>query len=472
MRFETCHCRLLRRLCNAAVCLISVEEELLLKPFAHLSRFRRRLLALWVALLLASAWPTAPLAAQESRPLYQFEECETIEEAALRDELNTLAQSIFVSGQDELDVAAVVDRQWIALDVDSTIEGAVSAAVDRVYADESYWSRFLSGWSADKAQEFTTQIANDAFGSEAFRAKIDVLSSSVADEISQQMTAISARSASSALLCVQSFIGNSYSDTMAGLFEAELQQQMESVDLANVDASVNPLLGAHTKSLAGIGVIIGAQIAKKLAQKLAQRIAGRVVGRILGKAATSIIPIAGWIIGGGLIVWDLIEGGNGALPQIQEALQEESIKAGIRSEITLTIDEELRKELPEVARAVSTDIYSAWSEFKAKYTQVIALAGENETFRALVDETDPAEVSKLTTVVVTSEQVLGADGLQRAIADGTLEQIFRLPQEALEILRTTSSINLVLAWADLAGASLGAVVASELYKVVDPERVY
>ncbi|MBV7330852.1 hypothetical protein KFU94_21935 [Chloroflexi bacterium TSY] len=38
------------------------------------------------------------------------------------------------------------------------------------------------------------------------------------------------------------------------------------------------------------------------------------MGRVIG-AAASFVPIAGWIIGGGLIVWDLIEGSNGALPK-------------------------------------------------------------------------------------------------------------------------------------------------------------
>ncbi|MEZ4835520.1 MAG: hypothetical protein R2873_26610 [Caldilineaceae bacterium] len=434
-----------------------------------LPRWSRILLGWLIALLALTAMPAAHGYAQETPPSYTFQECENVEETALRDELNQLTQVIFAAGSEEIDVAGLVDRTWIAQDVDSTIDRAVESAIQSMYRDESYWDRFLSGWSADKAEEFATQVANRAFSSDDFRSQIEALSGSVADAVAEEMTVISARSASSALLCVQSFVGDSYSDTMAALFEAQISQEVGDINLLSVDANVQPLLQSHTRSLAGIGVIIGAQIAKRLAQKVAQRIAGKVVGRVLGKAATSIIPIAGWVIGGGLIVWDLIEGGNGALPQIQAALQEESVKAGVRSEITVTVEDELRKEMPEIARTVSNDVYSSWLDFKRKYTQVLGLANENQQFRNLIEEVTADDVGKLATLVVTVENSMGHDGLLRSIDDGQLKDLFYLPQSAYDILRDTSNAALVLAWADLAGADLDAVVATELYKVATPE---
>ena len=434
-----------------------------------LPRGSRILIGLLAALLALTAWPSARGYAQDTPPSYAFEECETVEEASLRDELNELTQSIFATSGEQIDVAALVDRTWIALDIDSTIDREVEAAVQSIYQDESYWNRFLSGWSADKAEEFTTQIANNAFSSEGFRSQIEALSGAVATAVAEEMTVVSARSASSALLCVQSFVGDSYSDTMAALFEAEIAQGVSNIDLSNVDANVQPLLQSHTRSLAGVGVIIGAQIARRLAQKVAQRIAGKVVGRVLGKAAASVIPIAGWVIGGGLIVWDLIEGGRGALPQIQTALQEENVKATIRQEVTATVEDELRKEMPEIARTVSNDVYSSWLDFKRKYTQVLDLADESPQFRSLIEEVTAEEVGKLATLVVTVEQSVGREGLLRAIDDGQLKELLYLPQSAYDILRDTSNPGLVLAWAYLAGADLDAVVATELYKVATPE---
>lgn len=427
------------------------------------------MLALLAALLIVAGLPAATGYAQETPPAYQFEECEAIEEATLRDELNRITQGIFASGREGIDIPALVDRKWIELGIDDTIDREVEAAVARVYQNESYWSRFLSGWSSDKAKEFSTQIANDAFGSEAFRAQIDALSGAVAAAVADEMTVISARSASSALLCVQSFVGDSYSGTMAALFEAEIAQQVGEIDMADVDTNVAPLLQSHTRSLAGIGVIIGAQIAKRLAQKLAQRIAGQVVGRVLGKAASSIIPVVGWIIGGGLIVWDLIEGGRGSLPQIQEALQAEDVKVNIRQEVAYTVDEELRQELPTVARTVSNDVYSTWLEFRRKYTQVLDLADEDPQFHALVESVNAEEVGKLAALVVVVEESMGHDRLLQLIEQGTLEQLLYLPQSSYEVLRTTANPDLVLAWADLTGADLEKLIELEVYKLATPE---
>lgn len=428
----------------------------------------RLLLALLVALLIMAGLPTASGYAQQTPPTYQFEECANIEEATLRDELNRITQEIFASGRAGIDISALVNRKWIELGIDATIDREIEAAVARIYQNESYWSRFLSGWSSDKAKEFSERIATDAFGSQGFRVKIDELSTAIASAIADEMTVISARSASSALLCVQSFVGDSYSGTMAALFEAEIAQQVGEIDMADVDTNVIPLLQSHTRSLAGIGVIIGSQIAKRLAQQLARRIAGQVVGRVLGKAATSIIPVVGWIIGGGLIVWDLIEGGRGALPQIQNALQDESVKASIRQEVTETVQEELRREIPAVARTVSNDVYSSWLDFRRKYTQVLALADENQNFHALVESTTATDVSKLTALVVVVEETLGRERLLQLIDQGLLEQLLYLPPNAHQILRTTANPELVLAWADLAGADLEKVIELELYKLSTP----
>ena len=52
-------------------------------------------------------------------------------------------------------------------------------------------------------------------------------------------------------------------------------------------------------------------------------LASKVLGtEAFTKALDSLgwIPIAGWVIGGGLLIWDLVEGGHGALPQIAAAL--------------------------------------------------------------------------------------------------------------------------------------------------------
>jgi hypothetical protein len=63
---------------------------------------------------------------------------------------------------------------------------------------------------------------------------------------------------------------------------------------------------------------------------------------------------------------------------------------------------------------------------------------------------------------------LGTEGLQAALADGSMARALDLPESAYAILRTSGSFTTMLSWADVAGASLDEVVALEVYKHKGP----
>lgn len=411
---------------------------------------------------------STPQGTPTPEPLFVFQECEEVDEATLRDELNRITQEVFASGQGGLEIEALVIDQWLLLGIDGVIDGQIDLAVARVAREEDYWSRVVSGWSADKAEEFTTKVATYAFDSEPFRAAIEQLSVGVADGLTAGMETLSARSASSALLCVQEFIGQTYSETMVGLFVEDVQAGMAAADLTDVDADINPILDSRTKTLAGVGIIIGAQIAKRLAKAIAKRVAGKVAGRLLGRAATTVIPLAGWIIGGGLLVWDLVEAGNGSLPQIQEALKGPDVKAGIRAEISDAVGVEMAAALPEMARTVSNEIYSQWLDFRHKHTRVLALAGENDRFRTILDGADVGDVGRLGDLVAFYDQTLDQPALDADIRNGQFERLLYLPKSAMKLLQETVDPTGVVAWADLAGDGIDQVVATDLYRVAQP----
>lgn len=393
-----------------------------------------------------------------------------MEEAKLRDELNGITQFVFDAEQNKLDIAGIVETAWFEQNVDAVVDAEVDAAVDRVRNEEDYWSRFLSGWSAEKAEELTTKVANYAFGSDAFRQEIDGLSASIADELAREVGAMTARSASSALLCVQEFIGDTFSETMIAVFQADIEQKVTEADVGqDSETDFTVILDTRTKSLAGVGVIIASQIAKNLAKKVAQRVAGKVAGRILGKAATTIIPLAGWIIGGGLIIWDLIEAGEGSLPQIREALKGLEVKASIRAQVAEVVGAELGVEMPELARAVSNDIYAAWLDFRTKFSRVLDLAETNPRFQTLLDNTTADQVQKLASLVAVADAQLSPEQIDEEINSGVFERIFYLPDLSFEILRTTGDSQTVIAWANLAGESIAGVAETELYKIATPE---
>ena len=122
--------------------------------------------------------------------------------------------------------------------------------------------------------------------------------------------------------------------TPAAVFE--LQAETENLQLgndSNADLGIWTVIDRHKSALGGVGVIIATQIAKRivveLGETIADRVAGDLVVRVLGKAGTTLIPVAGWVVGAGLIVYDLYQSRDGAIPQIQERLKSSEVKSAI-----------------------------------------------------------------------------------------------------------------------------------------------
>ena len=425
----------------------------------------------FMILVLVAILPAKTARAQETTPIYTFQECEQIEDARLRDELNAITQSVFKAEQNSLRVAEIVDRKWVDLDVDATVDVAVDSAIERVRGEEDYWNRVLSGWSVEQAEELTTKVANYAFGSQVFRDTVDQLSKEIADDLADEIGVMTAKSASSALLCVQEFIGNTFSQTMISILDEQIKAGIDETAFGSgVDTNFTDILETRMGSLAGVGIIIGTQIAKRLAQKVAQNIAGKVVVRILGRVATSVIPLAGWIIGAGLILWDLIESGEGALPQIRESLQGPDVKAEIRAQIAEAVDAEMQATLPELARSVANDVFSEWQDLRLKFPRVLYLARTNSRFQTLLNNSTAAQVDKLAELVALADEKLEPEQLARTIDMGQFERIFSLPQSAFDILQVGGDPDLVIAWADMAGEAIVQVVETELYRIASPSE--
>ena len=435
------------------------------------SRSRAYTTYAFMILVLVAILPAKTARAQETTPIYTFQECEQIEDARLRDELNAITQSVFKAEQSSLQVAEIVDRKWVDLDVDATVDVAVDSAIERVRGEEDYWNRVLSGWSVEQAEELTTKVANYAFGSQVFRDTVDQLSKEIADDLADEIGVMTAKSASSALLCVQEFIGNTFSQTMISILDEQIKAGIDETAFGSgVDTNFTDILETRMGSLAGVGIIIGTQTAKRLAQKVAQNIAGKVVVRILGRVATSVIPLAGWIIGAGLILWDLIESGEGALPQIRESLQGPDVKAEIRAQIAEAVDAEMQATLPELARSVANDVFSEWQDLRLKFPRVLYLARTNSRFQTLLNNSTAAQVDKLAELVALADEKLEPEQLARTIDMGQFERIFSLPQSAFDILQVGGDPDLVIAWADLAGEAIVQVVETELYRIASPSE--
>lgn len=429
-----------------------------------------------ILLVVALLWLHLPMHvyAQTTPSDYTFGDCSTVDQEQLRTEIEQVAHEVLTGDSAKIDIDAIVMRQWVGLRVDDSIDQEVQRAIDKVYVNEGYWSRLWSGWSAQKAEEFATQIANDAFGSEGFAVTINALSVAIAQEISREIEADFARAASAAFLCMKAYVGDNYSGTLFSAFEGKVSAEVDQVDVTatgNVDVTA---LDVHQKALGGVGVIIVTELSRRIAirlsEKIAERVAGKIVGRIIGRAGSSLIPVAGWVIGLGLIVWDLWEGGNGALPQIQDALQSEEVKAKVRQEVADSIKDGLPEEVSIVSLEIAVNLVEDWNRFCDNNRAVCTLAEDSSTFQDILDYTPLDQVGKLVNLVTIFIDAIGRSELERAVDDGQFEKLLLLPEEAFTILGATQSVDTTLAWAELAGDRLTKVAEFQLYTTKTPEE--
>jgi len=448
-------------------------------------RFQRALYPLIIVALIcaliapsnkSTVWAAPALApmAQDSPADYTFGDCSEIDKENLRNEIETVAHDALSAESAKINIDAIVIRQWVAVDMDSAIDAEVERAVNEIYDDEGYWSRLWSGWSAEKAEEYATRIAASAFSSESFQAQIEALSLAIANEIARDIEANFARAASVAFLCMRAYVGDHYSGTLFRTFEEKVSTEVDTVDIAGSGDAVDvSALEVHSKALGGVGLIVVTEISRRIAlrlsEKIAERIAGKIIGRVLGKAGTTLIPVAGWVIGLGLIVWDLWEGGNGALPQIRDALQSEEVKAKVRQEVSEAVKGGLPEELSIVSLEIAVSLVEEWNQFCDTNRAVCTLADSNGTFQDILEYTPLDQVNKVVALVNLFVNRLGNAALDEAFGDGRFEKLLTLPESAFSLLTETQSIDEVLAWRALAGDQLERAIALGITDQKSPE---
>ena len=425
--------------------------------------------AVVIILVLSSTLPTYQASAQSATPSYTFPECENVDENLLLSEINGITRSVFEEERSRLDIAAIVDRNWVKHGMDSVVDSAVDKAADQVLSEEGLWERIKSGWHPPTAEVFTTKVITSTFESPEFEVSIEELSQSIVDDLAVEIQVMTAISASSSLQCLQEFIGNTFSQTMAGHLETSVEKWVKKeVGDPHIDTEVGDILKERTPTLGGVSLIISTQIARLLAKNLTQQIVGKIIARIVGKAAGTWIPVVGWVIGGALIVWDLVQLDKGSVPQIREALKKEDVKQEVRTQIATAVEEELDANLPALAESVTLDMLGQWERFLQSFELVLRLADRNNRFRAIVDSVTSDQVEKLSELVAIGTESLGTDWLDRIIENGKFERILALSKDSFEILRETSDPDLVLNWADFSDVEIVDVVETELYKVATP----
>lgn len=426
------------------------------------------MIGLSLALLALLGVPSGPsVAADGVEPRY--EDCAEVDASGLRDAINELAQSLLDEELARFDLEHSVARAWQAHDMDRVIAREVARSVTQVKDDTGYWTRLLSGWSPDRGKELADRVARNAFGSEAFRQGIERVSGDLAQELTRYFEGTMDRAASASILCVQTFVGSAYGGLVKGAFEGELLEQAAQIELANELGDQGTATRPPIASAAGAATIVGAMVARRVAmrltQVLTQRIVGQVIARVTGRAVAAAVPIVGWVVGVGLIAWDLIDGRNGALPAIEKALTAPETSTLIRDEIVNTVRRELPLITAQVGRDVADEVFARWQDFRDKYAAVLSLAEREDRFRQFLNTVTARDLYQLAQI----NAALGAPATLAALDNGQLARAVELPPASIELLRTEGSLGPVLAWERFAGPHLTAVVDLGIYRHVTPE---
>ena len=401
----------------------------------------------------------------------RFEQCRNLDAAELRSDINRLTKQTFETEAQRLDLARIVELKWLELGMPNLIETQVNGAVDRVKADTSILLRFTSSWSTGQAEALAERVAILAFGSEEFRSRVETLASEVSLSTIASFEAIASRSASASTLCLQQFIGRAYGAAISSAFEQELTKQVRQTGTDALTQNFESTLPVRIRpgTAGGVALIIGSAIARKVTQRIAtrisRRIAGNIAARVAGRAGTSVVPVVGWVVGGVLVAWDVVDGTvRGPFPTIRRQLTSEDTQAVIRNEIVTSVKQDLPSASTEIAEEITSEVYLQWRTFEKNFQKVLTLANQNSDFGLFLSTVLEDDFYKLAKVAdVTSQQ-----DLLQASNDGQLEQVLRLPETSLAILSSDEPLQTVLAWSDVAGSNLNKVAGFEIYRHKSP----
>ncbi len=406
---------------------------------------------------------------------YSFADLDQIDEASLKDELNRLCQRTFQSEIGKIRLEENVRSKWLELGLDETVDRVVDEAISAVRRKTSYLDLLWSGWSEEAAKELANTTTRRAFDSVAFRSAIEELAAAVADGIAEEFDDASQEAATSGLLAVEEFLGYHYSAALKPVFFEELSKVAreaggpETRDLDVIDGSP---ISRHSSLFTGVAVIVGTQIATMIGQQivraLGKRIAGKVATRIAGRIAAGLIPVAGWIVGGLMIIWDLIQGADGALPEIRKGLKDPHVKGLIQEGLADEISAQLSSEAPAIARRISLEVFSRWADFKEKFALVLDLTHENAAFKQLVDGSSKEDLYKLSELVTVTLGAIGKNAVIEAVERGQIARAMDLPESTFDIIETAGSLETLLDWAKVAGSSIESVARFEIYKHKSP----
>lgn len=388
--------------------------------------------------------------------------CQTKNETEFRASLEILILRSLRSEMSKFDYRFAVGEDWRKLEIGKTLDGEVDRAVEDV-RNEMSWSTLLQSLSnAEKARDLAVLVAERVYHSDKMKTNIEELAIGVGRSLGAHLEMITPEAANPALDCLRQFLGPRYGTTVAGSITESARQEFQTgTGGTTAQFSADTLLKETAGGVTGIAILILRRQLANIAERLGQRIVGSVLSRLVSVVAGSV--------GLALIAKDLWDLRYGVLPIIATEMKSEDNKNKVQDELAKSISEQIDLHLKDIGAKSAERIFTIWNEYRAAHTLVLDFASRNGEFRTFLDGVQTQLLPRLDEVAALILSTEGESGMLIRLRNGSLQQsLVQLPPSALEIARQTRSLDVAIAWYEVAGDYLDRVISYELFQRTSP----
>jgi hypothetical protein len=425
----------------------------------------RLAISLLVVIAIVTSQVALPATAAEVISRADYEACQARDDAGLRAAVVTIATDAITNGTKNIDYKALVAEQWRENNLDQIIDAQVDSAVQAVTNETSWSDRLKSLTNAEKSQELATSVAERVYRSDAVKAAIESLASSVAKEVGKTIEFASSDATGPLLDCLKAFVGPRYGVAVADALAGDAGKDVViDPKKGSIDVSAGSVLKESSAGLAGATILIVRRQLANLATRVGQRIVGSVLSRLVSVVAGGVGLV--------LIAKDIWEFRNGVLPIIATEMKAPETKEKVREELASTLAEQMNDHVKDIASAAADHVIEVWQTFRNAHALVLRIADENGEFRKFLDGVKPQALPRLDEVVSLLVVSEGQGSILKRLQDGSLNSAVHLmPEKGLEVARDTKSVATALDWTALAGDRLDSVVDHELHRRIAPNAL-
>jgi hypothetical protein len=428
-----------------------------------LLRVYRSPVTIITALAVAITSTLAPFRGAVSAPLPEIEACKSQDEAAFIAAIKSVTTNALRSSLGTVDYEALVAEQWRKNDISRLIDDRVDIAIAEV-RDETSWGTLLKSLAyKEQAQQLAIEVAERVYRSDAMKTAIADLATAVGSEVGSRIELATRDAAGPALQCLQAYLGPRYGATISSIVREDARRDFTGMpEGGSADISAGSVLRESSAGITGAAILLVRRQLANLARSVGQRIVGSVLSRLVSVAAGGV----------GLVliakdIWDLR---HGVLPIIATEMKSEASKEQVRAELAKSIGEQMRSHVDEIGAEAAERVVSVWRDFRSAHLKALELAENNPEFRQFLNNVDQSDLGRLDEVVGLVLAGEGEAGVLSRLEDGTLnEAITSLPEPAMDIARTTRSLEPALKWAALSGDEIAAVVDYGIYQQAAPD---